>query len=83
VIEILAAVTGAMVGVAGIGATQLIRKNGDNREVIAKLTVGVDHIGQELTALRADMKMDRQEMYSRLNECEQRLSVIESQKKRY
>lgn len=82
-IEIWAAVTGAMIGVAGINATQLIRKSGDSREVIAKLTVGVDHIGQELTALRADMKMDRQEMYSRLNECEQRLSVIEAQKKRF
>lgn len=81
-IEILAAIAGSIIGVAGLTATQMMRKAGESREVIAKLTCGVDHIGQELTALRADMKMDRQEMYSRLNECEQRLTVIESQKKR-
>ena len=81
-IEILAAVSGAMIGVAGMSTASMIKRSGENREIVTKLAVGVEHIGEELTAMRTDMKEDRQEIFSRLQEVEHRVTVIEAQKKR-
>lgn len=81
-IEIIAAVAGALIGIAGMGASGLIKRSGENRDVVTKLAVGVEHIGQELTAMRTDMKVDRQEMFGRLHDVEQRITVIEAQRKR-
>lgn len=81
-VELLAAISGALIGVAGVSATNMVKRSGENRDVVTKLAIGVEHIGQELTAMRTDMKVDRQEIFSRLQDVEHRITVIEAQKKR-
>lgn len=78
-IELVAAIAGGIVGLAGIAAGSAIKRSGDSREAIIKLTMGIEHIGKELQAIREDMKEDRHEIYGRLNSAEQRLSRLESQ----
>lgn len=79
-IELVAAIAGAAIGLAGLAAGSAIKRSGESREAIVKLTMGIEHIGTELAAIRSDMKEDRHEIYGRLNEAEQRLSVLEASK---
>lgn len=80
-IELVAGIAGAVIGLAGIAAGSVIKKAGDGREAIVKLSMGIEHIGLELQALRQDMKEDRHEIYGRLNTAEQRISALEASKK--
>ena len=77
-IELFGAVAGAMIGVTGLAAGSMIKRSGEGRDAIIKLTVGIEHIGKELQALREDMREDRHEIYGRLSEIEQRLSSLEA-----
>ena len=77
-VELVAAIAGAMIGVAGRAAGSLIRRSGQNRDVITKLSLGIEHIGSQLQAMREDMKEDRHEVFGRLNDAEQRLSALEA-----
>jgi hypothetical protein len=52
VVELVAAIAGAMIGVAGMSAGSLIRRSGQNRDVITKLSLGIEHIGSQLQAMR-------------------------------
>ena len=79
-IELVAGIAGAVIGLAGIAAGSVIKKAGDGREAIVKLSMGIEHIGLELQALRQDMKEDRHEIYGRLNTAEQRISALEATK---
>jgi hypothetical protein len=81
-VELIAAVVGAIIGVGGLAAGSLIKKSGDSREVMTKLSLGIEHIGQELQALREDMKEDRHEIFGRLGNIEQRISSLEAVRKR-
>jgi len=49
---------------------------------MTKLSLGIEHIGQELQALREDMKEDRHEIFGRLGNIEQRISSLEATRKR-
>lgn len=80
IFELLAAIAGAMIGVAGMATGSIIKKSGDGREAIIKLSMGIEHIGAELQALREDMKEDRHEIYGRLGNAEQRISALEAKK---
>lgn len=82
-VEVVAAVIGAMIGVAGMSASGMIRKSGQNRDVITKLSLGIEHIGSQLQAMREDMKEDRHEVFGRLNDAEQRISALEAGKRRW
>lgn len=77
-IELIAAVAGGFITVSGIAAGSAIRKNGESRDVIVKLSAGFENIGREIQALRQDMKEDRHEIYSRLSNIEQRISSLEA-----
>lgn len=79
-IELVAGIAGAVIGLGGIAAGSIIKKAGDGREAIVKLSMGIEHIGLELQALRQDMKEDRHEIYGRLNTAEQRISALEATK---
>lgn len=79
-IELIAAVAGAAIGLGGIAAGSAIKRSGEGREAIVKLTMGIEHIGHELAAIRADMKEDRHEIYGRLGDVEQRISALEAKK---
>ena len=78
--ELIAAIVGTMVGVAGMGIGSVIKRENDGREAIVKLSMGVEHIGKELQAMREDMKEDRHEIYGRLGSIEQRISKLEARR---
>jgi hypothetical protein len=81
-IELVAAIAGAAIGLAGLAAGSAMKRSGEGREAIVKLTMGIEHIGHELAAIRSDMKEDRHEIYGRLNDAEQRLSSLEARQNR-
>jgi len=72
----------SFMGVGGMAAGSFIKKSGDSRDVMTKLSLGIEHIGQELQALREDMKEDRHEIFGRLGNIEQRISSLEATRKR-
>jgi outer membrane murein-binding lipoprotein Lpp len=78
VIEIYAAVLGASIGVAGITASGFSRRNNESREAVIRLTMAVESIAGKLEELHQDMKADRKEIYTKLNEHGDRLTVLES-----
>ena len=77
-IEIYAAVVGASIGVAGITASGFSRRNNESREAVIRLTMAVESIAGKLEELHQDMKADRKEIYTKLNEHGDRLTVLES-----
>jgi|TARA_R100000030_G_scaffold58562_1_gene44020 hypothetical protein len=79
-VELIAAIVGTMVGVAGMGIGSVIKRENDGREAIVKLSMGVEQIGKELQAMREDMKEDRHEIYGRLGSIEQRISKLEARR---
>jgi len=79
-VELVAAIVGTMIGVAGMGIGSVIKRENDGREAIVKLSMGVEQIGKELQAMREDMKEDRHEIYGRLGSIEQRISKLEARR---
>ena len=80
-IEIYAAVVGASIGVAGLTASGFSRRNNESREAVIRLTAAVESIAGKLEELHLDMKADRKEIYTRLNDHGERLSVLENRKR--
>jgi len=78
VIEILAAVTGASISVAAMGMTSAHRRNNEGRDAVVRLTEAVTNVANRLDELHVDLKADRRETFTRLNECEQRLARLEA-----
>jgi len=77
VVEIIAAVVGASIGIAGVSATGFSRRNNESREAVIRLTMAVESIAGKLEELHQDMKEDRREMYSKLNNHDVRLASLE------
>ncbi len=77
-IEIVAAVVGAMIGIAGVTASGLSSRSRDNREEAVRLTVAVESIAERLDSLHLDMKADRSAIYKLLNEQGNRITALES-----
>lgn len=80
-VEIYAAVVGASIGVAGLTASGFSRRNNESREAVIRLTMAVESIAGKLEELHQDMRADRKEIYSRLNEQGERLTVLENRKR--
>ena len=76
-IELVAAVVGASIGVAGLSATGFSKRNNESREAVIRLTMAVESIAGKLEELHQDMKEDRREMYSKLNNHDVRLASLE------
>jgi hypothetical protein len=77
-IEIIAAVAGASISVAAMGAMGFSRKSDEARDAVIRLTSAVEHIATQLEVLHMDIKEDRKETFSRLNGVEQRVSKLEA-----
>ena len=81
-IEIYAAVVGAFVGVAGTGAVMSwansSSRNAQSRETVVRLATAVESIAGKLEELHQDMRADRKEIYTKLNEHGQRITVLEN-----
>jgi hypothetical protein len=81
VIEIYAAVVGASIGVAGLTASGFSRRNNESREAVIRLTMAVESIAGKLEELHQDMRADCKEIYTKLNEHGERLTVLESRER--
>lgn len=75
--EVLAAVAGASISVAAMTFTGMARRNGEGRDAILRLSMGVESIASRLEDLHIDFKSDRKEIFSRLNSMEQRIAKLE------
>jgi len=77
-IEVIAAVAGASISVAAMGAMGFSRKSDEARDAVIRLTSAVEHIATQLEVLHADIKDDRKETFTRLSGVEQRVSKLEA-----
>ena len=77
-VEVLAAVCGASISVAAMGAMGFGRSNRESREAVIRLTSAVEHIATQLEAMHSDLKTDQKETFQRLNIVEQRVSKLEA-----
>lgn len=78
-IELIAAIAGASISVAAMGAMGFSRRNSEARDAVIRLTSAVEHIATQLEVLHVDIKEDRKETFTRLNTVEQRVSKLEAQ----
>jgi copper(I)-binding protein len=77
-IEVIAAVAGASISVAAMGAMGFSRKNDEARDAVVRLTSAVEHIATQLEVLHTDIKDDRRETFQRLGAVEQRVVKLEA-----
>jgi hypothetical protein len=77
-IEVIAAVAGASISVAAMGAMGYSRRNDQARDAVIRLTAAVEHIATQLEVLHVDIKEDRRETFQRINGVEQRVSRLEA-----
>jgi len=77
VIELLAAALAATLGGMFTAAGIVSNRVRENREVVIRLTIAVENVGQQLEALHTDIRQDRREMYGRIANLEQRTARLE------
>jgi len=77
VVEILAAALGASISVAAMGMFGFSRRNEEASAAIVRLTSAVEHIANSLEILHVDIKTTNREMFTRLNQVENRVSKLE------
>lgn len=78
-IEILAAAAGASISVAAMGLFGFSRRNEEASASIVRLTSAVEHIASSLEILHVDIKQSNREMFTRLNQVENRVTKLEVQ----
>lgn len=77
-VEIWAALIGAGVAVGASGVGSFVRRDDEASKAVIRLTAAVEHIADQVSLLRNEIKEDRQELYPRLNVIEQRLAKLEA-----
>lgn len=76
-VELVAAIAGASISAAAMGAMGFSRRNDEARNAVIRLTAAVEHIATQLEVLHTDIKDDRKETFMRLNQIENRVSKLE------
>jgi copper(I)-binding protein len=76
-VEVVAAIAGASISVAAMGAMGFTKRNDEARDAVIRLTSAVEHIATQLEVMHTDIKDDRRETFSRLSTVEQRISKLE------
>ena len=76
-IEILAAALGASISVTAMGLFGFSRRNEEASAAIVRLTSAVENIAASLNTLHVDIKDTNREMFTRLNQVENRVSKLE------
>lgn len=80
-IEIYAAILGASIGIAGMSVSGFTKRTSESREAVIRLTAAVESIAGKLEELHQDMKADRREVYTRLNQHGERITVLENRQR--
>ena len=76
-IEVIAAIAGASISATALFAAGFTRRNDEAHTAIIRLSSAVEHISAQLEILHTDIKDERKETFSRLGNCEQRISKLE------
>lgn len=76
-VEIAAAVIGALVAASAVSVGSISRRAVDGRDAVIKLTAAVENVALRLEELHVDIKADRKETYHRINSLEQRVAKLE------
>lgn len=76
-IEVAAAVAGAVITVGAMGMGSMGSRNREGRDAVIRLAASVDNVAARLEQLHVDIKADRRETFSRLNNLEQRVARLE------
>ena len=77
VIEALAAVAGASVGVAGLGIVRANSQNQTGRESLVRLTSAMDNLATRMDLLHTDMMARDREIFGRLSDLERSVARLE------
>ena len=77
-VEVVAAIAGASISVAAMGALGFTKRTDEARDAVIRLTSAVEHIATQLEVLHTDIKDDRKETFQRLNIVEQRVTKLEA-----
>jgi len=77
-IELVAAVAGASISVAAMGAMGFSKRNDEARDAVIRLTAAVEHIATQLEVLHVDIKEDRRETFQRISGVERRVATLEA-----
>ena len=78
VIEVLAAATGASITMAAMGWGSNHKRNAEGRDAVVRLTAAVESVASRLDELHVDLRADRRETFTRLNDVEQRVAKLEA-----
>ena len=76
-IEILAAAAGASMSIAAMGFFGYSRRNEEASAAIVRLTSAVENIASSLNILHVDIKESNREVFTRLNQVENRVTKLE------
>lgn len=79
-IELIAAAVGATIGVVASGIGNAMKRDRSDAVVVVRLTAAVEHIAEQVSLMREEIKADRQELFPRINQIEQRLARLEAAK---
>jgi len=77
VVEVAAAVLGAAITVSAMGVGALGARGREGRDALIRLASSVDNVAERLEQLHEDIRSDRKEFFSRLNNVEQRVARLE------
>lgn len=77
-LEVVAAVLGAIVTAGAMGIGSQARRSAEGRDAVVRLTAAVENVALRLEELHVDIKADRKETYQRLNHIEQRVAKLEA-----
>ena len=76
-IELVAAIAGASISVTAMLSVGANKRNEEASNAIAKLTISVEHIAATLEIIHVDIKTTNREIFTRLNQVENRVSKLE------
>lgn len=82
-VEVWAAVAGASITVAGLGASGLSRQNRLGQDSLIRLTAAVDNLSDRLDILHNDIKSKDVEVFGRLSELERSVARLEGHSERH
>jgi len=82
-VEVWAAVAGASITVAGLGASGISRQNRQGQDSLIRLTAAVDNLAGRLDILHNDIKTKDMEVFARLNELERSVARLEGHSDRH
>ena len=82
-VEVWAAVAGASITVAGLGASGMNRQTRQGQDSLIRLTAAVDNLAGRLDVLHNDIKSKDVEVFGRLSELERSVARLEGHTDRH